>query len=62
MAASLKSHVGEVKTKYDALIVEKESSVKKVHSELEDLQTKLEHTSTSNREERARLEAQISSR
>jgi Ca2+-binding EF-hand superfamily protein len=55
----LKSHVGEVKTKYDALIQEKEVSVKKVHSELEDLQQKLEHTSTSNREERERLERQI---
>jgi Ca2+-binding EF-hand superfamily protein len=51
--------VGEVKTKYDALIQEKEVSVKKVHSELEDLQQKLEHTSTSNREERERLERQI---
>jgi Ca2+-binding EF-hand superfamily protein len=59
LAASLKSHVGEVKTKYDALIQEKEVSVKKVHSELEDLQQKLEHTSTSNREERERLERQI---
>jgi len=60
LAASLKSHVGEVKTRFDILIVEKETSVKKVHSDLEDLQAKLEHTSTHNREEREKLERQIS--
>jgi len=59
LAASLKSHVGEVKTRFDILIVEKETSVKKVHSDLEDLQAKLEHTSTHNREEREKLERQI---
>jgi len=62
LAASLKSHVGEVKTKFDAIIVEKESSVKKVHSDLEELQQKLEHTSTTNRAERERLEHQIAER
>jgi len=59
LALSLKSHVGEVKTKFDVLIQEKEVTVKKVHSDLEDLQKKLEHTSTSNKEERERLERSI---
>jgi len=62
LAASLKSHVGEVKTKFDALIQEKEVSVKRVHGELEDLQQKLEQTSSHNREERDRLERQIKER
>jgi Ca2+-binding EF-hand superfamily protein len=55
----LKSHVGEVRTKYDAVIEEKEQSVKRVHGDVEALQEKLEHTSTANREERERLERQI---
>lgn len=59
LAASLKSHVGGVKTQFDQIIEEKEVSVKRVHSEVEQLQEKLEHTSTSNREERSRLERQI---
>lgn len=60
LAASLKSHVGEVKTRYDILISEKEESTKRVHSDLESLQQKLEHTSIENRTERERLERQIS--
>jgi len=60
LAASLKSHVGSVKTKYDALITEKEEGAKRSHADLESLQQKLEHTSVSNREERERLERQIS--
>jgi Ca2+-binding EF-hand superfamily protein len=62
LAASLKSHVGEVKTKLDIVIEEKEQSVKRVHGDLEELQHKLEHTSTANREERERLERQIAER
>jgi len=62
LAASLKSHVGEVKTRYDQVIEEKEVSVKRVHGEVEQLQEKLEHTSTANREERAALERQIADR
>jgi len=59
LAASLKGNVSEVKTKFDAIIVEKEETVKRVHSEVETLQEKLEHTSSSNREERDKLERQI---
>lgn len=59
LAASLKGGVGEVKTKFDAIVTEKEETVKRVHSEVESLQQKLEHTSTSNREERDRLERKI---
>jgi len=62
LAASLKSHVGSVRTKYDAIIVEKEEGAKRVHADLESLQEKLEHTSVSNREEREKLERQISER
>jgi len=62
LATSLKSHVGVVKTQFDGIIQEKEVTAKRVHSELEDLQQKYEHTSTSNREERAKLEAQIATR
>jgi len=60
LAASLKGNVSEVKTKFDTIIIEREETVKRVHSEVESLQQKLEHTSTSNREERDRLERQIS--
>jgi len=59
LAASLKSNVTEVKTKFDAIIVEKEESVKRVHSEVESLQQKLEHTSVNNRAEREVLERKI---
>jgi Ca2+-binding EF-hand superfamily protein len=59
LAASLKSHVGEVKGKLDVVLQEKEETVKRVHSDLDTLQQKLEHTSTSNREERERLERQL---
>lgn len=62
LAASLKSHVGEVKTKYDAIIVEKEESTKRVHADLEGLQQKLEHTSVENRAEREKIERQIADR
>jgi len=62
LAASLKSHVGSVKTQYDTIIEEKDSSVKRVHSDLEQLQEKLEHTSSANREERERLERQVAER
>jgi len=58
----LKSHVVTVKTKFDTIITEKEDSVKRVHGDLESLQQKLEHTSTTNREERERLERQIAER
>jgi len=59
LAASLKSHVGSVKTKFDAIIEEKEAGAKQIHHNLEELQEKLEHTSTANRAERERLERQI---
>jgi len=59
LATSLKSHVGEVKGKLDVVLQEKEETVKRVHSDLDTLQQKLEHTSTSNREERERLERQL---
>jgi len=59
LAASLKSNVTEVKTKFDAFIVEKEESVKRVHSEVESLQQKLEHTSVNNKAEREVLERKI---
>jgi len=55
----LKSHVGGVKTRFDALIEEKEQGAKRVHADLESLQTRLEQTSITNREERAVLERQI---
>jgi Ca2+-binding EF-hand superfamily protein/Skp family chaperone for outer membrane proteins len=60
LAASLKGHVGDVKGKYDQLFLEKEEGAKRVHADLESLQQKFEHTSVSNREERAKLERQIS--
>jgi len=59
LAASLKTHVSSVKTKFDAIIEEKEVGAKKVHEVLDELEKKLEHTSTANREERAILERQI---
>jgi len=59
LAASLKSHVGEVKTRYDAIIVEKEEGTKRVHADLESLQQRLESTSVQNRAEREQLERQI---
>jgi len=59
LAASLKSHVGVVKTKFDAVIEEKEVETKRIHGAVEELQQQLEHTSTSNRAERDRLERQI---
>jgi len=51
-----------VKTRLDIVIEEKDQSVKRVHGDLESLQQKLEHTSVQNREERERLERQISER
>jgi len=62
LAASLKSHVGEVKGKLDVVLQEKEETVKRVHGDLDSLQQKLEHTSSTNREERERLERQIAER
>lgn len=59
LAGSLKSHVGGVKTRFDAIILEKEEGAKRVHADLESLQAKLDHTSAQNVEERARLERQI---
>lgn len=60
LASSLKSHVGATKTKFDAIILEKESQAKSVHADLESLQQKLDHTSSAHGEERARLERLIS--
>jgi len=59
LATSLKSHVGEVKGKFNQLFTEKDEVVKRVHSEVDSLQQKLESTSASNREERAALAQQI---
>jgi len=54
--------VGSVKTQFDGIIEAKDSEAKKIHGAVEELQQKLEHTSTSNREERDRLERQIAER
>jgi len=60
LAASLKGHVGTTKSKFDAIILEKEEGAKRVHADLESLQQKLDHTSTAHSEERSRLERLIS--
>jgi len=59
LATSLKSHVGEVKGKYNALFDEKDQVVKKVHHEVESLQQQLQETSSSNVAERQRLQQEI---
>jgi Ca2+-binding EF-hand superfamily protein len=62
LAASLKGSVGGVKGFVDAALAEKERNVTKVHADLEDLQTRLDHTSLSHTQERAALEAQIAAK
>jgi len=59
LAASLKGHVGGVKGKIDAFLLEKENSIKKVHGDLEEMQNKLDHSTTLHGEERRRLEEQV---
>jgi len=59
---SLKGHVGGVKGKVDAFLLEKENSIKKVHSDLEELQSKLDHSTNLHGEERRRLEEQIAAK
>lgn len=49
-----------MKGKFDAIILEKEESAKRVHGDLESLQQKLDHTSSAHTEERSRLERLIS--
>jgi len=59
IAASLKGHVGSVKGSISKALEEKELSVKKVHSDVEELQKKLDNTSFAHKEERERLERAI---
>jgi Ca2+-binding EF-hand superfamily protein len=59
LASSLKGHVGGVKGRFTDLLVEREGRIKKVHEDLEGLQKQLDHTSSSHKEERERLERLI---
>jgi Ca2+-binding EF-hand superfamily protein len=59
LAGSLKGHVGTAKGHFSELLDAKEQSIKKVHGDLESLQSQLERTSSSHKEERERLERQI---
>jgi len=59
IAGSLRGSVGGVKVQIDSILQEKEAAAKRVHSDIESLQQKLEHTSVTNREEREKLERQI---
>jgi len=62
LALSLKGHVGGVKGKIDAFLVEKEDSIKRVHTDLEELERKLATSTNLHGEERRRLEEQISAK
>jgi len=59
IASSLKGGVVGVKQIYNTLLTEKETAVKKVHTDLEGLQKQLENTSFSHKEEREQLQRQI---
>jgi len=59
LAASLKSHVGGARAIFSQALEEKESSIKRVHTDLEDLQKRLDSTSFAHKEDRDRLERQI---
>jgi chromosome segregation ATPase len=59
IAAGLKGKVGGVKQIISQALLEKEESVKRVHTDLEDLQKKLDTTSFAHKEDRDRLEAQL---
>jgi len=59
LASSLKGKVGGVKQIVSQALLEKEASVKRVHSDVEELQKKLDSTSFAHKEDRDRLEAQI---
>ncbi|WP_206601691.1 hypothetical protein, partial [Escherichia coli] len=60
IASSLKSKVGGVKEIFNQELAAREGNVKKVHADLEQLQQKLDNTSFAHKEERDRLEQQIS--
>jgi Ca2+-binding EF-hand superfamily protein len=60
IASSLKSKVGGVKEIFNQELSQRETNIKKVHTDLEELQKRLDSTSFTHKEERDRLEAQIS--
>jgi len=60
IAHSLQGKIGNVKGIVNAALTQKEEDIKKVHSSVEELQTKLDNTSFSHKEERDRLERAIS--
>lgn len=62
IASGLKGKIGSTKEVFNAELESRESNAKKVHSELEQLQEKLNSTSYANKEERDRLEQQISTK
>jgi len=62
IAASLKGSVGNVKGIVSKALEEKELSVKKVHTDLEELQKQLDSTSFAHKEERDQLARQISAK
>jgi len=59
LASSLKSHVGGDKQLFSQALLEKETNIKRVHTDLEDLQKKLDSTSFAHKEDRDRLEQQL---
>jgi len=59
IAASLKGNVGQVKGIISKQLEERELSVKRVHTDLEDLQKKLDNTSFAHQEEREKLQRDI---
>jgi len=59
IALSLKGHVGGVKGKIDAFLLEKEESIKRTHSDLEEIQRRLDTDRNLHGEERRRLEEQL---
>jgi Ca2+-binding EF-hand superfamily protein len=59
IASSLKSKVGGVKEIFNQELVQRETNIKRVHGDLEELQKKLETTSFTHKEERDALESKI---